>query len=358
MRSLIIAHNDKLLKHDFGLGHPLRSERLRRYFELLEEKGLLKLPNVKVLKTDATVDDEDILAVHDESLLSLIKRLSLKGGLLDADTPVPIGTYEMAKLQAGCFLEAALKVLSGEANAMVQCVAFGGHHATKEHVGFSFGFCYFNQDAIVVRCLQRKGYVKRAVILDCDAHHGNGIQEIFYEDPTVLYVSIHQDPRTLYPGTGFVEEVGAGEGEGYNVNIPLPPRTSDEGYLTAFNEIVRPIVEQFKPDVLLWIFGADTYFADPLANLNLTMKGYAAMADVVTSMAERACEGKLLSVLGGGYDLRASTLAFCLVTAKLADVSVDISDPYDPPAKNEYVKRKVEDVIRRVKNFQGRYWKI
>jgi acetoin utilization deacetylase AcuC-like enzyme len=357
MRRILILRNSELFKHSFGSWHPLKSERMNVYFRLLEEKSVTSLANVKVLETSLTINDDDILAVHDESLLNLIKSLSINGGALDSDTPVPPGTYDRARIQAGGLIEGALKILNGEYDVATQCVAFGGHHATRRHVGFSFGFCYFNQEAILAKYLQRRRNVRRILILDCDAHHGNGIQEIFYNDPTVLYISLHQDPNTLYPGTGFIHEVGEGEGEGYNINIPLPPGASDESYVKALNEIFKPVAHQFKPEIILWIFGADTYFADPLAGLNLTMNGYSRITDIVTDTADKLCNGKLITEFGGGYDVNSTALSFYLVTAKLAGLDIRVDDPYSPPkGESREVSRRTEGVIAELKKTLGKYW--
>jgi acetoin utilization deacetylase AcuC-like enzyme len=236
-------------------------------------------------------------------------------------------------------------------------VAFGGHHATRRHVGFSFGFCYFNQEAILIKYLQKRRNLGRILVLDCDAHHGNGIQEIFYSDPTVLYISLHQDPNTLYPGTGFINEVGEGDGEGYNINIPLPPGTSDESYIKALNEIFKPVAHQFKPEIILWIFGADTYFADPLAGLNLTMSGYSRITDIITDTADKLCSGKLITEFGGGYDVNSTPLSFYLVTAKLAGLDIKVDDPYSPPkGESGEVSRRVEKIIAELKKTLSKYW--
>ncbi|MEM2194167.1 MAG: histone deacetylase [Candidatus Methanomethylicia archaeon] len=357
MRRILILRNNELFKHNFGSWHPLKSERMNTYFKLLEEKSITNLANVKVLDTSLIVNDEDILTVHDESLLNLIKSLSIRGGALDSDTPVPPGTYDRARIQAGGLIEGALRVLNNEYDVAIQCVAFGGHHATRRHVGFSFGFCYFNQEAILIRYLQRRKYVERILVLDCDAHHGNGIQEIFYSDPTVLYISLHQDPNTLYPGTGFIHEIGEDKGLGYNINIPLPPGTSDENYIKALNEVFKPIAYQFKPNIILWIFGADTYFADPLTSLNLTMNGYSRITDIIMDVGDKLCSGKLIVEFGGGYDILSTSLAFYLVTARLAGLNIKIDDPYSPPkGESEAISRRVETLIVEIKKTLSKYW--
>jgi acetoin utilization deacetylase AcuC-like enzyme len=359
LRRVALIYQRKLLEHDFGPGHPFRRERLALYLEKLRVEGVLDLPNVRVVDPDFKASEDDILLVHDPSLLNLIKRLSVNGGMLDADTPVPIGTYERALIQAGGIIYAGRAVMGGEFDRAVQCVAFGGHHATKAHYGFSFGFCYFNDDAIVIRHLQRHGYVRRAFILDCDAHHGNGIQEIFYDDPTVLYMSIHQDPRTLYPGTGFIDEVGVGAGEGYTVNVPLPPGVDNENYLRALREIFPPLMREFKPDILLFIVGADNYFADPLTNYNLTMAFYPELTNEVLKIADEVCGGRILIRLGGGYNVKAAVNAFYLVTACAAGMEkLNIEDVATPPTgkASSWITRQVDSTLTQLKRILSKYW--
>jgi acetoin utilization deacetylase AcuC-like enzyme len=360
MRRLALLRQKSLLEHDFGPGHPLRvKERFTLYFNLLKDKGILDLPGVMVIDPVYRASEEDILAVHDVSLLNLIKGLSERGGMLDADTPVPAGTYDRTLVQVGGKIYAGRAIMAGEFDRAVQCVAFGGHHATRAHFGFSFGFCYFNDEAIVVRHLQRHGIIKKAFILDCDAHHGNGIQEIFYDDPTVLYMSLHQDPRTLYPGTGFVHEVGEGRGEGYTVNIPLPPGVDNENYLRAVCEIFPPLMHEFKPDILYFIVGADNYFADPLTNYGLTMEFYPKLTAEVLKVADDVCNGRVLIELGGGYNVEASARIFYLVTACAAGVErLDVEDVRPPPYLQapQWISKNVDRTLNELKSILKKYW--
>ncbi len=351
-----ILHREELLKHSFGPWHPLKGrERYEGFMKWLRERGILDRPNVKVVETTLVASDEDILAVHDRSLLDAIKFLSIRGGWLDGDTPVPPGTYELALIQAGGVMQGCEMIMKGELNVAVQCAMFGGHHATRSHVGKSFGFCYFNQEAVAIRYLQRKGLARRVFVLDCDAHHGNGIHEIFYSDSTVLYMSLHQDPKTLYPGTGKVEEIGDGEGRGFTVNIPLPPGTSNKGYLKALHEIFPKLMEAFKPDMLFFLFGADTYYSDPLTALDLTMKAYLEVARLVKEVAENVCGGRIMLELGGGYDVDATARAFGLVTAVLAGVE-DVQVEDVEFQEDGWVEESVDRVISELKEALSPYW--
>lgn len=355
-RRVGILHREELLKHSFGEWHPFKGrERYEAYMKLLRSSGLLERPNVRVVVTDLVATEEDLLAVHDQGLVSLIKSLSVNGGWLDGDTPVPPNTYELALIQAGAVMQGCEMAMRGELEVAVQCAMFGGHHATRRHVGKSFGFCYFNQEAVAVRYLQRRGLASKVFILDLDAHHGNGVHEIFYEDPSVLYMSLHQDPRTLYPGTGWVNEIGEGEGRGFTVNVPLPPGTSDNDYLYALREVFPPLVEVFKPDLLLVLLGADTYYNDPLTALDLTMKAYLEISKLVALKADEVCGGRLMLELAGGYDVEATSKAFYIATSVMAgEVDVDASDR--EPSSDSWTSQRVRGVVEEVKKTLTPYW--
>lgn len=355
----IIKQTEELLSHDFGPWHPLKNrERFEKYMALIEQHGITKLPWVKLITPTKVATEEDILAVHDQSLIDLIKRLSKTGGMLDGDTPVPPGTYERTLIQAGASMEAVESIMRGEYVRAIQCIAFGGHHATRRHVGRSFGFCYFNHEGVAMRYLQRIGLAKRFFVLDCDAHHGNGIQDIFYDDPTVLYMSLHQDPLTLYPGTGFVHEVGSGKGEGYNVNVPLPPGTTNQSYIRALKEVFVPLFKEYKPDMLVYLLGADTYFADPLTMLKLTLSYYSEAAKLVVDCANEVCGGRIFTILAGGYHVDATARAFCIGTARLAEVEPpDLPDePGAPTEEDPRVTARVDKVLSELKQVLSKYW--
>ena len=351
-----ILHREELLKHSFGAWHPFKGrERYEAYMKHLRDSGLLDRPNVRLVVTDLVASEEDLLAVHDRELLSAIKALSERGGWLDGDTPVPPGTYELALIQAGAVMQGCEMALKGGLEVAVQCAMFGGHHATKRHVGRSFGFCYFNQEAVAIRYLQRRGLARKVFVLDLDAHHGNGIHEIFYDDPSVLYMSLHQDPRTLYPGTGRADEVGVGEGAGFTVNVPLPPGTSDDDYLKALRELFPPLVEAFKPDLLFVLLGADTYYSDPLTSLDLTMKAYLEASKLIASEANAVCGGRVMLELAGGYDVEATARAFYIATSVMAGVEdVDASDR--EAFHSSWVSKRVDKVIEEVKRSLSPYW--
>jgi acetoin utilization deacetylase AcuC-like enzyme len=250
--------------------------------------------------------------------------------------------------------------MEGEFDRVLQLVAFGGHHAMRRHGEITFGFCYLNQEAIVLRSLQARGYIRKALILDCDCHHGNGIQDIFYDDPTVLYISLHQDPRTLYPGVmGFIEEIGEGAGRGYNVNLPLPPHTTCASYLQALSEIFPPLAREFQPDLLLFIINADTHFRDPLTSMGLDLACYPQIARLAARVAEEVCGGRMLVELGGGYDVQVAVNSACWITACLAGYEgYQVEDPYGSPgAELPSVTTRVHQVLQEAKRLLSAQWR-
>jgi len=360
MKKTCVICQEEVIQHDFGPSHPVRKERFQLYLDRMHRDKLVDILGISILDPDLKIDDEDILRAHDQSLLDTIKQLSATGGQLDADTPVPQGTYERAKLQAGGLLHGAHLIMQGEFDRAIQLVAFGGHHAMRRHGYITFGFCYFNQEAVVIRKLQEEGYVNRVLILDCDCHHGNGIQDIFYTDPTVLYMSLHQDPHTLYPGAmGFTDETGEGAGEGYNINLPLPPRTTCKSYLRVLTEIFPPVASEFKPDLLLFIFNGDTHFMDPLTNMALNIPCYGAITDAVSRAANEVCQGKMLVEMGGGYNLDVATAASCYVTSMLAEyLHYTVNDPYgEPEEESASISATVDQLLSQSKRILSKWWK-
>ncbi|MEK7847594.1 MAG: histone deacetylase [Chloroflexota bacterium] len=360
MKRLAIVYQPRLREHDFGPGHPVRArERLEGFYRALQESGLLESPEVSLLSPEEPIAEEDILAVHDRSLVELIQRLSREGGVLDGDTPVPPGTYERTRLQAGGFLAAALGVASGQFQRAAQMPAFGGHHAMRRHGPVTFGFCYFNQEAMVIRHLQRRGLVSRVLVLDTDCHHGNGTQDIFYEDPSVLAISLHQDPHTLYPGvSGFVDEIGEGPGRGFNANLPLPPRTGCASYLKALSEIFPPLAREFRPDVIVALLTGDTHFREPLTDFGLGVGCYPQIAGLVCQVADEVCRGRLLAVVSGGRNLEVGpVIASAIVSTLAGREGPPPQDPCGPPpAEPPGVARAVDEVVIRLKRLLSPHW--
>jgi acetoin utilization protein AcuC len=225
--------------------------------EYFQEHGLLSDPRVRLIQPQPA-SKKDLLKVHDEKYVDLIFDLAEAHEPYDLETPVTPQILEAALLICGSAMVCGKAVMQKRSPRAIS-VGGGYHHAGKNYGG---GFCLFNDVAVLTEYLRAEFRVKRFLILDYDVHFGNGTSDIYYRDPTVLYISLHQDPRTLYPGTGFTSQIGQAEGIGYNINVPLPPGTGDATYLYALNEIFVPLAEEFSPDIIIANGGSDSHFAD------------------------------------------------------------------------------------------------
>jgi len=287
------------LDHDTGPSHPespRRLEAIRRALDAAEYRDRL------LAIAAAPADRAWLETVHTARHVDRIARAIPSSGLayLDADTPVSPGSYHAALTAVGGTLAAIDAVMTGRVANAFCAVRPPGHHAEPSR---AMGFCLFNNVAVGARYAQRRYGLARVLILDWDVHHGNGTQAAFYDDPTVLYVSLHQYP--WYPGTGSRDEVGERPGEGFTLNVPLAAGRGDDEYLKAFDERIAPAVRAFAPDFILISAGFDAHRDDPLAGMRVTEEGFAAMTRLVASWAADSCEDRIVSCLEGGYDLDA-----------------------------------------------------
>ena len=301
VRPILLYHPD-FLKYDFRSDHALREERVKLARDLIEGLGLLSAAEER---EPAPATDRDVLAVHEPTYVRVLKRLSEWPGVSEpdfglepGDNPPFRGMYEAALLQAGATLLACDLIAQRKATRAYN-LGGGFHHAMP---GRASGFCILNDVAIGIHHLLETG-IRRVLYVDIDGHHGDGVQAIFYRDPRVLTVSLHEDGRFLFPGTGSVEEIGEGEGRGYAVNVPLPPHTGDASWTKAFDAIVLPVAEAFRPEVLFTQTGADAHTTDPLTHLDLTTESYEHAGGRFDEIARRWCEDRWVAVGGGGYDV-------------------------------------------------------
>jgi acetoin utilization deacetylase AcuC-like enzyme len=294
------------LAHDAGLGHPERPERLRAVHDGIALAGLGE-ELVTVAPRPATRAEVEL--VHDDGYVEALERFCRSGGgRLDPDTRAGAASWDAALLAAGAGLSLIEPLEAGEFTAAFCAVRPPGHHALTNR---AMGFCLFNNVAVAAAALAGRG--ERVLVVDYDAHHGNGTQATFYGDPRVAYVSVHQHP--LYPGTGSVLETGQGEGQGTTANVPVPPGATGDVFRDAVAEVVAPLAEEFGPTWLLLSAGFDAHRADPLTNLELTSGDY---ADITTDLLALAPPGRRLVFLEGGYDLgglRDSTAAVLVALA-------------------------------------------
>lgn len=292
----IVGFYDDIFLAHHEWRHPERPERLQAIRRVLNESGLMD--EMQWLRVQPA-REEQILAVHDETLWRQVQRLSSQGGgRIDADTYVNAFSFDAACHAAGAALAAVSAAIAG-AEAAVALGRPPGHHATPHR---AMGFCLFNHVAIAARDAILSHGLERVLILDWDVHHGNGTQDAFYEDPQVCFLSIHQFP--FYPGTGHWEQQGRGEGMGSTLNVPLQAGYGDESYLFLFESLIEPAIATFRPQLILLSAGFDAHWRDPLAGMHLTVTGYHRMAERLRAAAAEVA-APIAVILEGGYDLDA-----------------------------------------------------
>ncbi len=321
-------------------GHPESPQRMLAIMDLLESTNILS----DISQVDInTTQIEQITRVHSEALIRRIRQTCERGGgHLDADTYTTADSFKLALDASGTTTILLDLVMESEARNGMALVRPPGHHAERDRVG---GFCLFNNIAVAARQAQEVHGAERVLIVDIDVHHGNGTQDIFYDDPTVLYVSIHQFGYFFYPGTGAINEIGTGPGHGYTVNIPFPPGAGDQWYLAAFNDLIRPRVKVFSPDVVLVSAGFDAHWIDPLASAALTLGGYSNLTAKLIEMADDFCSGKILFVLEGGYHPIALSHGVLNTLYRLKGYD-DLSDPLGLSSRPEQDMTNVLSTLR------------
>jgi acetoin utilization protein AcuC len=336
-RPVVFLSSPELWQVGHGPQHPLKPERLQRTHELLQEVGALDWANVRVV-TPRLATDEELALFHTGEYIDAVRALSEGDTSIPAsrynfgpgDNPVFPGMFESEARKVGSAVQGAQLLLQAECE-----VAFsysgGLHHGGPD---FASGFCVFNDAAVAIEWLRQQG--QRVCYIDIDVHHGDGVQDAFYSTDEVLTISLHQTGRTLFPGTGFVEESGAGQGVGYSVNVPLPAYTTGALYLWAFKQIVPPLVQRFGPDVLVSQLGVDTHYTDPLARMALTTHGQEAIFRALDGLAP-----KWLALGGGGYAIDVVPRSWALAFAVMAHQELAAELP--PAYRQRYGGRWFQD---------------
>lgn len=341
MTTLYVTH-PRYTEHDLST-HPEHAGRIQAIWRRLDESGL----TARLHAVEATPIERDLLlSVHTRRYLDLLDQLSGfdRAVRLDSDTYATPSSYEIARLSAGGGVRAVDAVLRGDASNALAAVRPPGHHAMPDH---AMGFCLLGNIALAARYAQQQYGIKRVLIVDYDVHHGNGTEAMFYADPSVLFISTHQ--QNLYPGTGAVEDTGEGKGEGYTINVPLIGGHGDESYAALFREIIWKAAERFQPELILVSAGFDAHWADPLAGIQLTLNGYAHLSAEMKRMAQTLCGGKIVFFVEGGYNLDALGYG----VANLARVLLG-DDPVDPMGASPYTSRTdIANLIERVKRTHG-----
>ncbi|MBG0559974.1 acetoin utilization protein AcuC [Actinoplanes aureus] len=296
-----VVWDSALLDYDMG-DHPLNPVRVELTMALARELGVLDRPHVQMI-TPRPASDTDLTRVHRPDYLDAVRLAPIDPfftgwGLNTPDNPVFDRMHDSAARICGATLAAAQAVWRGSARRAVN-VAGGLHHAMPARAA---GFCVYNDPAVAIAWLLEQG-AQRIAYLDVDVHHGDGVQCVFYDDPRVLTVSLHETPLALFPGTGFADEVGGPNAEGTAVNVPLPPNTDDAGWLRAFHAVVPSVVRAFAPEIIISQCGADAHRLDPLADLRLSVDGQRATYIAIRELADEVCDGRWVATGGGGYAL-------------------------------------------------------
>ena len=370
-----LVHSEDWRRFDYGQQHPLRMERLGLTWDLMEAYGLTKLPNATLYRPEPAPESE-VARYHKPEYVEMLKacnegmhpRAARFFGLGPGDNPVFPGVWDCARLVGGGSLLAADLIGKGEVDRAFH-FAGGLHHAVDQKAS---GFCYVNDAVLAIMRLRTRGL--RVAYVDIDAHHGDGVQQAFYRDPNVMTISTHERGERLFPGTGFVNEIGEGAGVGYSVNLPLEAYTDSAVYLPAFEEVVPPLIDAFKPDVIVAQLGVDAHRTDPLTHLALDIQGFAGAVKRIARMAPQ-----LLALGGGGYDLQNVARGWTAAWAVINDVELPNELPasyasvargagfkaatlYDDPvairddiqdAVKEYVAAQVSDVRETIFRLHG-----
>ncbi|KRF37159.1 acetoin utilization protein AcuC [Nocardioides sp. Soil805] len=296
-----VVFDKSLTEYDFGPGHPMSPVRVDLTMRLAEELGVLE----RLRMVEAPVADDDLIAtVHDRSLIAAVTRCGTEGGedpdhgLGTDDDPVFPDMHTAAAHVVGATVEACRQVASGESLHSAS-IAGGLHHAMADR---SSGFCIYNDVAVGIQSLLDQGH-DRVAYVDVDVHHGDGVERIFYDDPRVLTISLHETGQMLFPGTGFPSDSGGPGAEGTAVNVALPPGTADAGWLRAFHAVVPPVLRAWEPEVLVTQHGCDSHMEDPLAHLMLTVDGQRAAYVALHELAHEVAGGRWVATGGGGYAL-------------------------------------------------------
>jgi len=342
MRKTAIVYDPFNLRHTLE-GHPENFRRLEGAWQLLQEDGILQ-QLIRVPSSLAPLDA--ILRVHTAQYVERLQAISDRGGgRIDSDTYVNADSYQAALLAAGGLLNLTDMVLQEQVDNGFALIRPPGHHALG-HRGM--GFCLLANAAIAARWAQDRHGVERVLIIDFDVHHGNGTQDIFYDDPTVLFFSTHQYP--YYPGTGAPDEVGEELGHGTTINVPFSSYVGDAGYLSAFRQLLAPAARYFQPDVIFLSAGYDAHWLDPLASMNLSITGFTALVEEVLALADELCGGKLICTLEGGYHLDVLAHSVLSTLRALQGSPHGVSDPFGLPTQNE---RPVAALLDRLRNLHG-----
>lgn len=349
MKRFAVLYDEKLKEYD--LGHVLSEDRYQNFMEHFQAR-LGNHPDFEVV-SPAYATHEDLRLVHSEAYIKRIHRYDSRD---PHDTPLSPGFVRATKLLAGSGKLAGELVQSG-AYEKAFVVGGGVQHAGRE---CEKGFGVFSDVGICAENVMQNFNLSRVLIVDTDAHAGDGIYEIFSEDPRVLFISIHQHPLTLYPGTGFIHETGRAAGKGFSVNIPLPPGSGDQAYAYVTEEVIAPLAQAFRPEIILMVDGSDPHFSDQITRMGLTLEGIRMMGKKMARMADQVCDGKLVDFVGSGYsrNLNVVSLGWLASISGVTGVDMGLEEPdgIPPGVKPAHGLAEAKVIALEVKAALNPYW--
>jgi acetoin utilization protein AcuC len=355
-----VIDSDELKNYDFGKGHPFRGDRFTDFFSFFDKK-LGSSTRFEIVTNKKLARDSDLELWHTKEYIHAMKRAScgfevsdlfryVSGDNLNPRTrKLPLGIESAARAIVANSMLACALVLDERFEKAIS-VGGGLHHAKP---GYGEGFCVYNDVVICAKHVLRKG-LSRVLVLDTDAHAGNGSCEAFYDDPRVLFVDIHQE--YIYPGTGFEDEIGEGNGKGFTVNVPLPPGAGDKAFEFVFNELVFPLVKEFKPQLIIRNGGSDPHPSDKITQLGLTLKGFKYIGRSVRELS-KVCDGKEVDLICSGYKPEVLSRAWVALISGLAGVDVNLKEPFPLDLKKAHVFEEVQKVVVNVKRNLKSYWR-
>lgn len=367
----IILYREELKEYDFGPGHPFRGDRYEVFPRFLKQ-NLPSNGNYQVIEVDPATDQDLQLICQQEYIdfshayyKAANLSLSYPGEFSRFQSPdnrphgQPGKIEEAARLVIGQARAACDLIQDGETKKAIS-IGGGMHHAKPN---YGEGFCIYNDVAFAARYLQHKYKLDRILILDTDAHAGNGTAEYFYGDPKVLLIDLHQDPRTLYPGTGFTDQIGSDDGKGFTINVPLPVYSGYESYKRVFEEIVQPVANEFNPQIIIRNGGSDPHIGDGLTNLGLQVRGFRMIGEKVREMS-RLCDDKVIDLIGSGYNKEVLPYAWLAMVCAVSSIDSPVKQPESIDKLErapswlgvDRFSKDIEVVIADVKNHLKEYW--
>lgn len=362
-----VLYRQELREYDFGEGHPFRGDRYEIFPQFLKER-VPQNDNYTMLQA-GYCSEEDLLLICNQDYIEFTSEYYKAANLGEKyarsfEFPKyqsmdnlprtrPGKLEEAARLMIGQVRLAADLIQEGRHEKLV-CIGGNLHHAMPDH---GEGFCLYNDNAYMAKYLMRHHGLERILILDTDAHQGNGTCQYFAGDPRVLMIDLHQHPSTLYPGTGLAADVGEGDGRGYTINVPLPVHAGPDSYRLVFEEVVKPSAQEFKPQLIIRNGGSDPHFADDLTNLGLTVAGFRMIGEQVREMSQ-LCGGREVEVVGSGYNKQVLPYAWLAVMSGAVGFQVELEEPVPVPEQyqTDSLVEETKQAVKEVKRYQGDYW--